>query len=262
LNKLLTNNTKVGGFPLVLDDLRWFLGQLTAPNQQGIYQAFNNLLRGFGDDFIIQGCVLGGVSGAFTLTEGWILLDGELLKVDAQAAFDQAINNTFVKVTTFDSRGNKTFQNAAIEDTYEKNRANISGSSGNLSFIGDKLGVWQVYSFDAADFTSLTGTWVPSAGGQDIRTFILGKMMSISLRILTSTIASGPTAAIEFKIPRGKDAIANSMTTLGEITIAGTREVATFDTVNGTTIRIRRLDGSTIPNGSLIINGQMTFEIN
>lgn len=258
MDKLKTSAT--GGFPFVLDDIRQFLGRLSG--SQGIYQAFNNILGSFGDNFIVQGCVLGGTPGAFTLTEGWIILDGELIKVDAQGPFDQAIDNTFVKVTTFDPRGNKTFQNATVEDTYEKNRADIIGSAGSLSFIGDALGVWQVYSFDAADFTSSTGTWTTSGSGQDIRTFILGKMMVISLRITISTIASGPTAAVEFKIPRDKDAIGNVMTTLGEITIAGNREVATLDTVNGTTIRITRLDGSTIPNGSFIVNAQMTFEIN
>lgn len=123
----------VGGFPLVLDDLRQFFGRLDSPSE-GMYQAFNNLLRGFGDNFIVQGCVLGGSSGAFTLTEGWILLDGELIKVDAQSAFDEATDNTFVKSTTFNSRGTKTFLNGSIIETYEINRANISGSGGSLAF--------------------------------------------------------------------------------------------------------------------------------
>ncbi|MCH7928752.1 MAG: hypothetical protein IID03_12365 [Candidatus Dadabacteria bacterium] len=126
----------LGGLPLVLDDLRWFFGRLGSPNE-GMYQAFNNLLRGFGEDFIIQGVVATGTSPNIAITEGWVLLAGELLKVDAQTGI--STNKTFVKVTTFDSRGNKTFQNASVEDTYEKNRAVATGTGGNLAFNGVTL---------------------------------------------------------------------------------------------------------------------------
>ncbi len=130
MDKLKTSAT--GGFPFVLDDIRQFLGRLSG--SQGIYQAFNNLLRGFGDNFIVQGIVIVGSSPTLAISEGWVLLDGELLKVDNQFNIDTSTDNKFVKVTTFDSRGNKTFQNATIEDTYEKNRAVVQGTSGNLDF--------------------------------------------------------------------------------------------------------------------------------
>lgn len=128
----------VGGFPLVLDDLRQFFGRLDDPSE-GIYQAFNNLLRGFGDNFIVQGVVASGTTPNVAITEGWVLLNGELIKVDAQTGIDTDTDNKFVKVTTFDSRGTKTFLNGSIEDTYEKNRAIISTTTGNLAFDGDTL---------------------------------------------------------------------------------------------------------------------------
>lgn len=127
----------VGGLPLVLDDFRQFLGRLTGPANHGIYQAFNNILGGFGSDFVVQGCVVSGATGAKSITEGWIMLSGELIKVDAQGPFDEAVNKTFTKVTTFDSRGNKAFQNGSINDTYEKNRGVISGLAGSLDFDGN-----------------------------------------------------------------------------------------------------------------------------
>lgn len=137
MDKLVT--TDLGGFPFVLDDIRQFLGRLTSPANHGIYQAFNNLLRGFGDNFIVQGVVLSGSTGAFSITEGWILLSGELIKVDAQGPFDEATDSTFVKVTTFDSRGNKSFLNGSVADTYEQNRAVVSGSGGTLDFDGERI---------------------------------------------------------------------------------------------------------------------------
>ncbi len=125
----------VGGLPHTLNDFRQFLGRLDVPSE-GIYQAFNNILGGFGTDFIVQGCVLSGSAGAFSITEGWILLSGELIKVVAQGPFNEAVNGTFTKVTTFDSRGTKTFLNGSINETYEKNRGVISGLAGTLAFNG------------------------------------------------------------------------------------------------------------------------------
>lgn len=124
----------LGGLPFVLDDIRQFLGRLTSPANHGIYQAFNNMLGGFGTDFIVQGCVVSGSTGAFSITEGWILLSSELIKVDAQGPFDEAVDGTFTKVTTFDPRGNKDFLNGSTADTYEKNRGVISGLGGTLAF--------------------------------------------------------------------------------------------------------------------------------
>ena len=126
----------VGGLGLTLDDFRWFFGRLTAPNE-GIYPAFNNLLRGFGDNFIVQGVVASGTTPNVAITEGWVILDGEFIKVAAQTGIDTTTDNKFVKVTTFDSRGNKTFLNGSINDTYESNRAVVQGTTGNLDFDGD-----------------------------------------------------------------------------------------------------------------------------
>lgn len=137
MDKLKT--TPLGGFPFVLDDIRQFLGRLTSPANHGIYQAFNNILGGFGTDFIVQGCILSGSTGAFSITQGWILLGGELIKVDAQGPFDEAVDGTFTKVTTFDSRGNKQFLNGTIADTYEKNRGVLSGLAGSLAFDADRF---------------------------------------------------------------------------------------------------------------------------
>lgn len=125
----------VGGLPHTLNDFRQFLGRLDVPSE-GIYQAFNNMLGGFGTDFIVQGCVVSGSTGAFSITEGWILLNSELIKVDAQGPFDEVVDGTFIKVTTFDSRGTKTFLNGSINETYEKNRGIISGTGGTLDFNG------------------------------------------------------------------------------------------------------------------------------
>lgn len=156
MDKLKT--TGLGGFPFVLDDIRQFLGRLTSPANHGIYQAFNNILGGFGTDFIVQGCVVSGSTGAFSITEGWILLSGELIKVDAQGPFNEASDSTFTKVTTFDSRGNKDFLNGSTDDTYEKNRGVISGLAGTLEFNGNRVAELNIV--ETIDASSVVSTAV------------------------------------------------------------------------------------------------------
>lgn len=127
MNRLIT--TSVGGYPLVLDDVRFLLGQ--SAGNQGIYQALNNLLRVFGDNFIIQGARedLGEVS------EGWIMLDGELLKVDAHNIGSFLF---YEKVTTFAPAGNKKAQNGSDIQAYQVNRGVVNQASGSLAVNGDR----------------------------------------------------------------------------------------------------------------------------
>ena len=257
MNKLKT--TGLGGFPFVLDDTRQFLGRLSG--SEGIYQAFNNILGGFGNNFIVQGVVASGSSPNVAITEGWVLLDGELIKVDAQTGIDTTTDNKFVKVTTFDSRGNKTFQNGTIEDTYEINRAVVQGTSGNLDFDGDKF-EWQEAVFSSGDFFASSGVWAVIGPSTEIRTHLLGKMMTMSIFVDSSTLSGGPSANVEITIPRGKTAN-NVMTNLGQIIVGGTPAVAIIETsASGSGIKIRPLDGSNFPNGSLIVKGQITFQVN
>lgn len=132
MNKLITS-TPPGGFPLVLDDLRWFLGQ--SAGNQGIYQALNNLLRLFGNSFAIQGVLVSGTTPNVQITEGWVMLDGELLKVDAQTGIDIATDIEFVKETSFDTAGDRKAQNGSDIRAYQINRAVVSGLGGGLNIV-------------------------------------------------------------------------------------------------------------------------------
>lgn len=137
MDKFLTVGN--GGLPFVLDDFRWFLGQATGGNQ-GIYQSLNHILRAYGDDFIVQGVVASGITPNIAITEGWIMLAGELLKVDAQTGIDTTTEDSFTKVITFDTAGNKTFRNGALIDTFQQNRGVVNSLAGTLDFNGDRIG--------------------------------------------------------------------------------------------------------------------------
>ncbi|MDH4127161.1 MAG: hypothetical protein OEV44_00295 [Spirochaetota bacterium] len=62
------------------------------------------------------------------------MLDGEILKVDAHTQ----TNTHFVKVTTYEAGGNKTFNDSVARQTWQKNRATISAGSGSLAYAGAK----------------------------------------------------------------------------------------------------------------------------
>jgi hypothetical protein len=114
--------TFTGGEPTInFDDI------LRTPNatRDGLIAAF----RAYGDNYIIQ-----GVTGATSITAGYVMLDGEIIKVDAHTKS----STHFAKITTYESGGDKTFNNALARQTWQKNRATISASSGSLAYASAK----------------------------------------------------------------------------------------------------------------------------
>ncbi len=122
MDKLVLTDT--GGFPLKLDDLLWMDGRLDSANK-GMYDAIQAHLLAYGTDFIVEGCVY----SAPNITAGWIMLDSELMRVDAAAGTD----DYFERTVTFDARGSKTFKDTSVNNTYEKIRGVLSGASGSLN---------------------------------------------------------------------------------------------------------------------------------
>lgn len=147
-------NTALGGIAEVWDDERWYLGQ---SGNQGIYQAFNDLFRSYGDNVIIQGCVVDlTVPASTTITAGWVIFGSELLRVDAQT-FDSTTIQFFTKETSNDSTGLKNLLSGGIAQTYQKNRAKITANSGNLKFDGARLGRIKTVS-STASITTFSST--------------------------------------------------------------------------------------------------------
>ena len=206
MDKLKTS--ALGGFPFVLDDIRWFLGRLDTPNE-AIYQAFNNVLRGFGDNQILQGVVVSGTTPNVAITEGWVILDGELLKVEADTGINTGTDNTFTKVTTFDSRGNKDFLNGSNADTYEKNRAVVQGTAGNLALTKNRtFNTWSDFILTDADIKAEDGSGMtldPGAGDDNkrIRFLVTGNMVQCSIRIIGANASNTPLQGFIIKLPPG-----------------------------------------------------------
>jgi len=126
MNQLVTTFT--GGMPIVLDDLRW--------NDSAYRAAMNAILLAFGNNFIVQGCVPTVSLGVVSISAGYIMLNGQLLQVDAHTT---AENGYYQLVTSYNSAGQKTFANGITEQTYQQNRGLATAYSGNLQFNGPTL---------------------------------------------------------------------------------------------------------------------------
>lgn len=119
MNKLLTTDN--GGHPLELDDFRWW--------QDGNAEAFAALAKVFGDSFIISGFIASGIgTNTTTWTAGYVVLDGEVCKVDASAAPIDTNANPYIYVeldVSYDATGLEPFENNAQIDTYEVRKATL-----------------------------------------------------------------------------------------------------------------------------------------
>jgi len=121
-----------GGFPFELDDLRW-IGQGLDESFKGLTEAFAKNDAG---DFVLSGCALSNISfpsGSiqFDITAGYIVIDGEVCKVEAGTGIvvSGAAWYFDIDTTDFDAAGNETFENATTNDTYQKRPAKIVGGS-------------------------------------------------------------------------------------------------------------------------------------
>lgn len=169
MDQLSTGN--LGGMPRTLDDLRWFLG---LDGNQGIAQALNNMLGSFGTDFVVQGCEVTGTAPTQSLSEGWIILSGELLKVDSiSGTLNTGADYTFTKdVSQFDTSGAKTMQSLDIVQAYRKNRGILNGSAGTLNVLTgarykDQFDAWKEHDLSGANI-NLVGNDGSFGTGSDV----------------------------------------------------------------------------------------------
>ena len=113
-------------------------------SNQGAIFGINKGLTATGQDMIASGVfaiINAGVDAV--VQEGFVVLDGETLKVDAQTVLRTEGTDIyqFQKVTTYPSDGVRNFRDNTSHNVYEKNRAvvvNVAAIT-TLSVIGDTL---------------------------------------------------------------------------------------------------------------------------
>lgn len=213
-----------GGIPYVFDDYRW--------EHDADKRAFFALVNGLAkeeDVVIIQGVEITGTGTTQNVSEGYVLIEGEVVQVDAHTTtnLDAGIDYRHILITeSFDAAGLKNLEDGGTADTYRKRRATIEGESGtiqageiafgtNVKTLGDLIGGmsgnWEfatpTENIDA-DISSLSGTF---------RTKQVGQVCFAQWNL---TIAlSSETASLSFQAPMNRAPQEN--TTLGIYSVEG-----------------------------------------
>jgi hypothetical protein len=192
MNKLKTTDN--GGHPFELDDIR-FMDEAYRDGLKGVLSAFGALA--ITDGFKISGCGVTVGGGNYTWTDGYIALNGEVLKVDAGSVPYPAGGNilTWDVVSTFDAAGLEQFEDGVSRDTYEVRKGALIEVPTTPTYM----------SFDALSLKDIVFDWIISdnvIGG--LNTFVI---QAISAQGIYALIAQEAWSYIDAP---GKPAFENS----------------------------------------------------
>jgi len=114
MKKLITNFNN--GFSFRTDDIRWF--------GDGFTEALNAFMSSFGAtaplSYKLSGCVVTVATNTYTTTAGWIVLNGEVLQVDAHSVTVSTFHSAKWDVAvTYDAAGDKLDDLGATHQTYQ-----------------------------------------------------------------------------------------------------------------------------------------------
>ena len=109
-------------------------------NDRAFSAALNAWMIGYNENFIIEGCELTINPGIDAIvTEGYIFLNNEIVRVDAQTvAAGSEDFYYYEKQTTYDPNGTKTFKDLVVRETWQINRG-ILINTGIKPVPSDKL---------------------------------------------------------------------------------------------------------------------------
>lgn len=112
-----------GGFPWVLDDFRW--------HHDGVAEALKTIVKGINlnnGNAKIFGVDITGSGAMQDVSEGYLLVDGEIVKVDAHTVANINLGGDYRHVVVsdgFDPSGLKSLEDGGTANAYRKKRATI-----------------------------------------------------------------------------------------------------------------------------------------
>ena len=215
MNKLIT--TDLGGFPFVLDDIRF--------EQDAVRNAFYGILTAWGitddESFILSGCEVTTGGGNYNVAAGYVVLSGEVFKVDAHSVAIVGGQTYFWQISeTNDPAGLKVFEAGPSYNTYKVRKAVVIGSIGTpVSYlpmlaptIHEKItektaasrGTWAAFdvttnttSYNDASGTSLNSPLVANPdGNSDFSYIVTGNKVEISFTLSNLKLIDASTNEI------------------------------------------------------------------
>jgi len=131
MNKLI--NTDLGGFPFVLDDLRF----MDDANREAFKGSFFHLIDSslvsdgflFDKNSVFSAGTIGYITGNLTFPESFCYIDGEIYLIPETILSASFTDGYYYKLevdTSFDSAGTKTFESTAVNETYQIRRAKLT----------------------------------------------------------------------------------------------------------------------------------------
>lgn len=254
-----------GGFPFVLDDLRFA--------DASIRKALTDLvigLNGGGLDCIVLGVEVTGPGALQDVSAGLLLVDGELIQVDAHTVgtIDIADYQKITIVETADAAGNKTFEDTNVHDTYIKRRvvleAGFDPAPGGTKKYRTSSGGYQFDRLPAAilgELSEFFTNWNLIAGA-DISG--LPALVTYWLDLGIQSKKVGKTARININVR-----LLNAAGAIGQITMNGPSNIEVSDTTfigfgvceetpctfiltTSGVIQIEKIDGSDFVSGAPI----------
>lgn len=164
MNLLQTNYN--GKMPLELDDIRW--------EQDAVRDAFYGLISAFGidpiDSFKLSGCDVTISGSTYNCTEGYICLNGEVLKVDAHSiSFNPVTQQGAFKLdVSYDPAGLEVFEDSSSHETYEVRKGKLEAITIVVPNTTRMLyNAQTIYEVVVTKIKALDGAWMNiGSGGQ------------------------------------------------------------------------------------------------
>lgn len=104
-------------------------------NRPAMFAMMASLAVGTNPNYIIDGCAVTEIGSppnvSWAVTAGYIFLNGEILQVESQSGIYDPVGNrlAYSKVTTYDPKGDITYDDGTPRQTWQKNRGIITAQA-------------------------------------------------------------------------------------------------------------------------------------
>ncbi len=199
--------------PLLLDDLAFI--------SNGLSEALEQLVKGFEitGSYVLSGCVFSGASPNIQISEGWLVLGGEVCYFAGITGMSTLSDlDHFKKATSYDPAGLKTFADAVAKDTYQIITAEFQHTgvaptdAPNSLTLGNYTTLAQLISATANDalaaaqegwtaVPAFSNAWESSGTGDDAVSYMKDKQGFVHLKGFLG--GESATNGLAFTLPAG-----------------------------------------------------------